>query len=230
MKKISLCFVLVLLLVILTACGSQKVKEESDALKFKEEYEALNGKVNASGKMYRNISIPENNPFVYIETNDLINLINNGETFYVYFGSPLCPWCRSAIEKAIDVALEKGIEKIYYVDIWDNDGNEILRDKYVFNEELKLEKSIAGTDDYYKLLDMFSNVLKDYTLTDKNDKTISVGEKRIYAPNFILVKNGLATKLISGTSSKQKDSREELTEDLLNDEEEIFKGFFESLN
>lgn len=48
--------------------------------------------------------------------------------------------------------------------------------------------------------------------------------------NFILVKNGLATKLISGTSSKQKDSREELTEDLLNDEEEIFKGFFESLN
>lgn len=134
------------------------------------------------------------------------------------------------IKKQIEVALEKGIEKIYYVDIWDNDGNEILRDKYVFNEELKLEKSIVGTDDYYKLLDMFSNVLKDYTLTDKNGKTISVGEKRIYAPNFILVKNGLATKLISGTSSKQKDSREELTEDLLNDEEEIFKSFFESLN
>ena len=37
-------------------------------------------------------------------------------------------------EKSIEVAKEKNIEKIYYIDIWDDDGNEILRDKYILHD------------------------------------------------------------------------------------------------
>ena len=55
---------------------------------------------------------------------------------------------------------------------------------------------------------------------------ISVGEKRIFAPNYIYVEKGTAKKLIAGTSDLQKNSRDELTKEILEDEEKIFQNFF----
>ena len=52
-------------------------------------------------------------------------MIENKETFYVYFGDELCPWCRSVIEKFIEVAKKNDVKKVYYVKIWDDDHNEI---------------------------------------------------------------------------------------------------------
>ena len=51
-------------------------------------------------------------------------------------------------------------------------------------------------------------------------------EKRIYALNFIYVEKGIPKKLVDGISSHQNDSREELTDEILKDEEEIFNKFF----
>ena len=61
---------------------------------------------------------------------------------------------------------------------------------------------------------------------DKSGNKVQVGEKRIYAPNFIYIKNGKPIKITEGISDKQKDSREELTDEILNDEEELFNEFF----
>ena len=205
-----------------TGCGNE------DAKKFKSEYESINGKENASGKVHRSVTIDENNPYVYTTAEEIVKKMENKETFYVYFGDKLCPWCRSVIEKSIQVAKDNNIKTIYYVPIWDDEGNEILRDRLKVNDEGKVEVVKEVTEAYKKLLEYFDNVLADYSLTDKNNKKVDTKEKRIYAPNFIYVESGEAKKLIEGISEKQSDSREELTEEILKDEEEAFKSFFQN--
>lgn len=198
----------------------------SDAIKFKEDYESLNGEVNLSGLEYRNVSIDKNNPYVYATAEEIIKKIENNETFFLYFGDKQCPWCRSVIEKSIEVANDYNITTIYYIAIWDDEHNEVLRDTYKLDENNNLILENSGTSEYYKLLKYFEDVLKDYTLTDSDDNIINVLEKRIYAPNFVYVKNGKAIKLVEGISDLQTNSREELTKEILIDEEKQFEELF----
>ena len=221
-RKIIMMLLIVGSLFLATGCVSE------DAKKFKNDYESVNGKENSSGKVHRTVSILEDNPYTYATAEDIVKKIENKETFYVYFGDKLCPWCRSVIEKSIKVAKENNIKTIYYVPIWDDEGNEILRDRLKVNDEGKIETVKEGTEAYKKLLELLDNVLSDYSLNDKDGKKVETKEKRIYAPNFIYVESGEAKKLIEGISEKQKDAREELSEEILQDEEEIFKSFFQN--
>ena len=214
-KKILL---LMLGLLLLVGCSNKNT--------FKEDYEALNGKENSSGKIHRTITIDKNNPFEQVSDSEIVKMIEEKETFYVYFGDELCPWCRSVIEKFIEVAKKNNIKKVYYVKIWDKDGNEVVRDKYKLDDNNKAVVDIEGSEAYKKLLTYFDNVLTDYNLTDSDGNSVPTNEKRIYAPNFIYVENGVAIKLEEGISNNQKDSREELTKELLEDEEELFNEFF----
>ena len=214
-KKILL---LMLGLLLLVGCSNKNT--------FKEDYEALNGKENSSGKIHRTITIDKNNPFEQVSDSEIVKMIEEKETFYVYFGDELCPWCRSVIEKFIEVAKKNNIKKVYYVKIWDKDGNEVVRDKYKLDDNNKAVVDIEGSEAYKKLLTYFDNVLTDYNLTDSDGNSVPTNEKRIYAPNFIYVENGVAIKLDEGISNNQKDSREELTKELLEDEEELFNEFF----
>ena len=218
MKKYFIWLLLVSIF-ILTACGESKNS-------FKEDYESINGKENKSGKIHRVVTIPEDNVFEEVDAKKIVKMIDDKETFYVYFGSRLCPWCRSVIEKACEIANLRGISKIYYVDIWDDEGNEILRDTYILDDANKPVLEKAGTEGYQKLLGYFDAFLRDYTLSLENGKTINVGEKRIYAPNFIYVEKGTIKKLVTGKSDNLTDSRGKLTEEILQDEEKIFDDFF----
>ena len=216
MKKRILLMILGVLLLVGCSCNNA----------FKEAYEAINGKENASGKIHRTITIDKNNPFEEVTADDIVKKIENKETFYVYFGDELCPWCRSVIEKFIEVAKENNIKKVYYVKIWDKDGNEVVRDKYKLDENKKPIVDVKGCEAYPKLLGYFDNVLEDYNLTDDDGNKIPTGEKRIYAPNFFYIKNGETIKMVEGISEKQEDARGELTEEILQDEENIFTEFF----
>ena len=226
MKKIIVLLIGFVMLLGITGCGKETFVSE-DALRFKEEYEGLNGTQNSSGKEHRTLFIDAQNPFVYATPKEIIDKIENKETFYVYFGSAYCPWCRSVIEEAIKVAKEKGVSTIYYVDIWDGDHKEILRDTYKLNDKDKKELVSEGTEEYKTLLKYFDSVLGDYTLTNSKGKTVKVGEKRIFAPNFIYVEEGSAKRITEGTSDKQTSSMMELTDEILEDEEELFNTFFE---
>lgn len=223
-KNIAIMIVLVVLVIVVGALLLFNKKDNADALKFKEEYESLNG-VKVGEKEHRTISVDEDNPFVYATAEEIVEKIESDETFYVYFGSKLCPWCRSVIEKAIEVANREGIDVIYYVDIWDDEGSEILRDKYVL-EDGEPVLSIKGTDSYYELLAEFDELLSEYYLTDDDGNKVSTEEKRIYAPNFFYVEKGDLVKMTEGTSELQIGSRDTLTEDILKDEDEIFSEFF----
>ena len=238
-KKIFSLLVLLVGVFTLTACGKQEDKKETKenkaAVAFKEDYESLNGKIGKSGKENRTVNIPKDNMFEQITAKEALEKIEKGETFYIYFGDKLCPWCRSVIEKSIEVAKKNKVNKIYYVAIWDNDGNEILRDKYQLDETKKGKKTIEkvkkvsdGAEEYSKLLEKLDNVLSDYTLTNSKNKKVKVGEKRIYAPNFIYIKDGKAVKLTEGISEKQTDPFAELTKEILTDEENLFNEFFKN--
>lgn len=223
-KKVFLILILFISLFV-TGCSANN----KDALKFKEEYEKINGdKTSYSDNKYRTLKIDKNNPYVYSSAKEILEKINNKETFYVYFGSSYCPWCRSVIEKSIESAQKNNIKKIYYVDIWNGFHNEILRDTYKLNDKNEAEKEKDGTKEYYKLLEKFDNLLEDYTLTTDDGEEVKVEEKRIFAPDFIYVENGVAKRITSATSENQKDADAKLTKEILKDEEKSFDNFFKN--
>ena len=223
-KKVFLILILFIGLFV-TGCSTNN----KDALKFKEEYEKINGdKTSYSYNKYRTLKIDKNNPYVYSSAKEILEKINNKETFYVYFGSSYCPWCRSVIEKSIESAQKNNIKKIYYVDMWNGFHNEILRDTYKLNDENEATKEKDGTKEYYKLLEKFDNLLEDYTLTTDDGEEVKVGEKRICAPDFISVETGVAKRITSATSENQKDADAKLTKEILKDEEKSFDNFFKN--
>lgn len=226
MKKkilLSLCAT-ILLFGIATGCGKKEVKNE-DAIKFKEEYESFNGKKNDYFE-YRTLNISEDNPFVFATDEEIVNKIENKESFIVYFGDPQCPWCRSIVEQAIKSAKENGIDKIYYVRFWNGFHEEKIRDVYELDENNKPKLKQEGSKAYPKLLKYLDSVLSDYTLKDKDGKEVNVGEKRIFLPNFVAVVKGEAKELIEGISEKQTKANDELTDEILKDEQKTFNTFF----
>lgn len=221
-KKLLL---LIILIIPFTLIGCTK---NDDAIAFKKDYESLNGTTNKNGKEYRKLDISKNNSMIMSNAKEIIKMIENEESFYVYFGSKRCPWCRSVIEKAIEVSNENEIDKIYYVDIWDDEGNEILRDKYTLDDNNEKVLVNEGKEEYFKLLEYLNDILPDYTYAaNKNGGAkLEISEKRIYVPLFVYIAKGKPIRSTSGLSDKQTYSREELTKEILKDEAQLFDDFF----
>ena len=83
----------------------------------------------------------------------------------VYLGFPECPWCQSYAVYLNEVVKENGIDNIYYLNIKEMRSN--------------------NTENYQKIVNLISEVLP----YDEN------GNKRIYVPQVVVVKNG---KIIGG--------------------------------
>ena len=101
MDKINKKFLLALIITISLLFTFSCTKSDNA---FKQEYESVNGKVLTGEILYRALLIDENNPYRKVELEDIIAKLENKETFYLYVGDPLCPWCRSGLEKMIEVA------------------------------------------------------------------------------------------------------------------------------
>ena len=211
MRKIVTLLIISLAVLSLTGC------KMTDAKKFKKEYESLNNKKTDNGKKYRKVKLNKNNPFIYKDAKEIVEMMDDEETFIVYFGFSKCPWCRSVIEELEKAALDSDYKQIYYVDVLD------IRDTYEIVDN-KLKETKKGTDAYYELIKKLDNVLDDYTIGDKK-----VGEKRIYAPNIISVVNGKATKLETGVSKKQTDAYMTLTDKMKKETYNKFKCLIKCL-
>lgn len=201
----------------------------TDAYKFKNEYESVNNNDLSNGKKVRELTIADNNPFVYKTPEDLVKMIEDDKTFAVYFGFNTCPWCRSVITSLIDSALEKGVKKVYYVDVKD------IRDTYELNDNNEAVRTKEGTDAYYRLLELLNPVLTDYTplkYETKKGKTkeVKIDEKRIYAPNVVVVKNGEAVSMESGIVDELTDPYMELDNGIKCKIKEQFNCMFDKLN
>ena len=160
----------------------------------------------------------------------MLKKIENKETFYLYVGDHLCPWCRSGLEKMIDVAIEHGIKDIYYIDFWDDAHNEILRDLYEVQKvdgKNKVVKTKDGLPEYETILKAVTDFVQDYTIT-KDEKTYDVGEKRIFGGDHFYFENGICQKYVSLRSDKLQKATDELTTEVLNDQQQKFNEFFNS--
>lgn len=154
----------------------------------------------------RDVKIEKDNPFVYKTAEEIVDLIENGESFIVYFVFSKCPWCRSMIETFIKTAKENNIDKIYYVDI------EEIRNVIEYDKDGNLVTTKNGTPDYYDLVNKLNSVLNQYTLNN-NGEEVAIGEKRIYAPNVVLVNNGEPVEMIDPIENIIKDPASEITKE-----------------
>lgn len=233
MKKL----VLAMIAMILVMSGCSKKEEEpqveevvvetpsADALRFKDEYESLNGSKTISGKEYRVIEIPEVNPIVYATADEVADMIEEGETIFVYFGYASCPWCRSAIPYALEVFKERGIDTVYYVDIHD------IRDTMKY-DSLKgfAYTDTMGSDGYHRLVSLLDNVLDDYAMEDEEGNSVPTYEKRIYAPNFVLTNAKQGKGKVEGISDLQSDGYMELDDEMIEDMKDSINSLIDLLD
>ena len=129
---------------------------QTDGIKFKEEYEKLNGKKNDQGKKYREIIIDSKNKMVYKTTEEVLNLIDKKKSFVLYFGFDTCPWCRSVVPTLASISKELN-QEVYYIDVKD------IRDTFELDDDNKPKLVKKSSKDYSKLLEKLEPVLEDYT-------------------------------------------------------------------
>lgn len=220
MKKILIVISILAVGVVLVLFFTDK---QTDAIKFKKEYEALNGVSNASNtQTYSHLSISKTNTIKYKSEKEIIGILKN-ETGIVYFGFPNCPWCRVSTEVLLEVA-EKEEKDIYYLNTLD------IRSSYSVDEEGKLTLTKNGTREYHEILKILDEYLEDFVLTTTSGKKINVGEKRLYSPTAVFVKEGEVLGIHVGTVDSQenpyeklsKEQREELESKYLNYINKIF--------
>ena len=176
-----------------------------DAAKFIKEYEELNEKEG-----YIKLDIAKDNPIKYADYDKLLEVIDNG-TGIIYLGFPECPWCRNALPVLFDAAKENGVETIYYMNIKNERDSYVVEDgELVFaTDEDGNEKN--GTEGYFDLLKALDKHLTDYVVVFE-DEEYETGEKRIYAPSVIFVRDGKVLGVHVSTLESQTDPRKPLTD------------------
>lgn len=118
-------------------------RKEEDNIKFSKEYS----------------SVSTQNVFVYKTADEIIKIMEHG-TGVVYLGFPECPWCNQYVKYLNEVAIDEGIDKIYYYNILNDRKN--------------------NTDNYQKMV----SLLGDNLQYDEE------GNPRIYVPNVSFHING----------------------------------------
>lgn len=144
MKKIFIIIMSVMFIV--TGCSEKNNNNDivmTDADKFSAEY----------------VKVDKENPFVYRTLEEANAILENG-TGIVYLGFPECPWCQQYVVYLNEVAKDYEIEKIYYVNIFNDRNN--------------------NTEEYKKTV----SLLEGYLQYDEE------GKRRIYVPAVIAINKG----------------------------------------
>ena len=101
------------------------------------------------------------------------------------------------------------------------------KEEFIPIKDGEVKQTREGTTDYYKLLDKLDKELQPYTLTDDEGKEYDVGEKRIYQPFVLGVKNGSVVKSHTGTTDL--DEGQTLTDDMTEKQYNELQGIYEDI-
>ena len=227
-NKIYMIVIFVCAALVIGLCGyaiiTHKDEKISDAIKFKNEYEALNDVVNeATDNKYIEVNIDEENPMVYKTGKEILDVLKN-EDAIIYFGFAACPWCRNAVPVLLDAAKELNVDKIYYVDILD------IRDTYKFSGSIEPEQTKKGTDAYYEILKFLDKKLEKFYVKDEAGNMYDTSVKRLYAPTVVGVKGGKIVGFHESTIESQTDPYELLDEKGKSELKNEYKKIIESVN
>ena len=174
---ISLLIILGMMVIGMISIFNDKQRISGDSLKFKEEYEILNGKYYEEGNVIAsNLEIEKNNPYIYLNENDVLDKLNNG-THIIFFGNPECGWSRRVVPVLTEFANKNKIDKIYYYNIlMFKNNNEILDEisSFVIDEKVLTpivffikDGKIIGS--HYKLVDNYNDFNIDLTEEQKRE-------------------------------------------------------------
>ena len=175
---------------------------ESDAQKFKHEYEILNDNISWDGvTAFQPLTIPEDSEIQYATEKDLELLLETG-TGVLYLGFPECPWCRTLIPPLLQAQIDSAYTgKLYcYNALYDRDVLSLADDGTITVEN-------EGSETYNYLLSKLAPYLPTYE--GLNDNTI----KRIYFPTTVFIKNGTIISVHLNTIEEQEEGSGGLTEE-----------------
>lgn len=196
-------------------------KSLSDAQKFKKEFEQYNEAVyDDVDENVLDVNISEDNPIIYKTGKEILEIMKN-DNAYIYFGYATCPYTRNSIEILLNLAAENNIDQIYYVDIQN------IRDVYKFNGSIEPELVKEGTDAYLEIVDLLSNNLSEYYVTDTSGNRYDTGVKRLNSPTFIAVKDGEVLGFHEGLVPKIENIYEKIDE---SQQKELSKYYLEVIN
>lgn len=215
MKKnvIILSVIVVIALVIAILLFLLNNKGMSDGERFKQEYEELNDS-------HLEVSIDSDNMIKYIGLEEAIDIIKN-DTGVIYFGYPSCPWCRNAVPVLLDAASSTSLDTIYYVNAYN------IRDVKELDDDGNIVTTNEGDRLYDDLLKVLDDILDPYTLTLDNGEVIDLGEKRLYVPMVLFVKDGEVVSYHLSTVDSQEDPSISLND---SQRDELYNIYLDGIN
>jgi predicted bacteriocin transport accessory protein len=162
----------------------------------------IDNNVSDNIRFYREYpSVDTNNIYYYSTFDEVTEMLTSG-TGIVFFGFPACPYCQVYAPVLDEVARERSIEKIYYLNIKE------MREK--------------DTDEYKRLVE----------IVDKYLEVDEKGNKKIYVPETYFVKDGKivghnnSMSTLAGEDIKSyfdEEVRKELKQQLIKLTEKVYK-------
>lgn len=201
----------------------EEVKLTDDEKKFKEEYESLNDTVREStGVANPNMEVIEDNNVVYLSDEETVNFLEKG-TGIIYMGFKECPWCRNAVPVLLKATTNASLEKVFYLDVTD------IKSTIILDAKNKPKTTKEGTDAYYKILELLDDYLADYNLVTDKGKKVPTGEKRIFSPTVVTVKDGVVVGFHVGTVDDHVKGEDGFLPYMTDEQEEELYGIYEEM-
>ncbi len=207
-KKITI--LLLTLVIILTGCSDKE--DVSDSLKFKQEYESLNGQKDDDGLSYSMVEISSDCKVKYMTKDKITEVLTNG-THVVYFGWPTCPYCRLAVPILLETIEEYSGISMYYYDIKE------LRDAYV--------KDPSSEDGQ-----LYSEISKIISFSECDLSSIDAfedGTLKLAASIMYFIKDGEIIGYHRGTVESHLNAYEPLEEDQKEELKDIYRSYLDEM-
>jgi len=118
------------------------------SLRFKAEYEELNGELNDNGDPYEIIDVPPYSTVVYLEEDELMEFLESG-TGILFFANGSCPWCRTLIPPLLDFGVAKDTPLYYFNPVADREADTALHQfiKNILHDILPVDNRSQSPED-----------------------------------------------------------------------------------
>jgi len=145
----------------------------------------MNGKENADGETYMNLSVDTDNPFIVSTDSDIIAAIDEGYTGYIYFGYPTCPYCRNTVPVLMDEFKKNEIRRVLYCNL------KKYNYQYKYDTDVGIIETQHGSESYDMLLDILHEYTSPKVVKDVDGNTIQTGRNTLYVPAIVRFENGV---------------------------------------